>query len=101
MCGSTADVSHESKPSSVVEPAGSRSALESREAGRRDDRCEDLRLLGSRRVLDEMGRTTCDSDERMELRVSVAERPPLDPGGDREAMDSLVRRVLDSLGTVW
>ena len=76
FCGSTADVSQESNPSSV-ELGASRNVLESSEAGRRDERW----LPGNSRVLDDMGRTTFESDDRIELMVSVAERPPLEPGG--------------------
>lgn len=93
--GSTADVSHESKPSSalVLSP---RQAFESSDAGRRPDRW----LPESSRVFDEMGRTTCESEDRMELIVSVAERPPLEPGGVRESWDVLPRTFCDT-GLVW
>lgn len=56
-------------------------------------------LSGSRRVLDEMGRTTLDSEERMELSVSVAERPLLDWGGLCEPIE-VERLLLSNVGDV-
>ena len=93
LCGSTAEVSQESNPSSVV--LLSRYGNESKDAGRREDRW----LLDNSLVFEEIGRTTCDNDERIDVNVSVADRPPLDPGGLLESIDVLPR-VFEALGLV-
>ena len=50
--------------------------------------------------MDEMGLTTCDRDERIELMVSAADRPPLEPGGLRESIEVLPRVFCD-IGLIW
>ena len=50
--------------------------------------------------MDEIGRTTLESEDRMELMVSVAERPPLDPGGLLESSET-VPHPLGSCVLVW
>jgi hypothetical protein len=95
--GSTAEVSHESNPSSVERARDSRGPLaRSREVGRWEDR----RLTERRRVLEVMGRMACEREVRMELMVSVAERPPLDPGGVGESNDALPRSLVAETGVV-
>jgi hypothetical protein len=95
--GSTAEVSQESKPSLFGRNRASRRPCRSREAGR----LEDLRLPESSRVLDVMGRTTCESDERIELMVSVVERPALDPGGVGKSNETLPRVFAETGVVSW
>jgi hypothetical protein len=97
--GSTAEVSHESKPSSVERRARESRGLllgRSREVGRWEER----RLTERRRVREVMGRMACEREVRMEDMVSVAERPPLDPGGVGESKDALPRSLVAETGVV-
>jgi len=80
-CGSTADVSHESKPSSAII---SRSPVpESSDGGRKVD------FWTTNRVLEEMGLTTWENEERNEFMVSEPDllRPEIVEDGD--SRDSL------------
>lgn len=95
--GSTAEVSQESKSSTLGRTSRSREAYVF--AGEMEDAAKDVgrhaderRLLaplmspeidGIRRVLDVLGRMACDNDVRRECTVSVTERPLLEPGGER------------------
>ena len=73
--GSTDEVSHESKPSWVKLDRECQELESSDEAPRP---C--LVLVESNLVLDEKGRTAWEIEVRMELTVSVTDRPPLVPG---------------------
>ncbi len=78
LSGSTADVSHVSNPSSVERGWASWGRARSGEEGQ----CNEGRLADNRRVLEVMGRTALESDDRSELKVCVGERGPPDPGDE-------------------
>lgn len=104
-CGSTLEVSHESKLSSVATDRARRSA-DSTEGARLADRwlrwlrwLRRLFLPESRWLLEVIGRTAFVKVEAMVEIVSVAEKPPLEGGGVLESIDT-VRDVVSTGGVV-
>jgi len=93
---STEDVSQESKPSSTQPEGGvytGGTSGTSIEAVRRENR----ELVDNRRVFDEIGRTTWESDERIE----PADRPALEPGGLQTSTDILPLRFSEAGTVSW
>lgn len=84
------EVSQQSNSSAVL--TRSRRLIES------DCRLRRLRLLGNRRVLDEMGFTAFVKEEATDEKVSAAENLPLDAGGYFESIET--SRVVGSEGLV-
>jgi hypothetical protein len=101
VSGSTADVSQESKPTSVERDWRSCEAGRSREAGRWVDRRLDRRLRDNKWVLDVMGRMAFEREDRAEAVVSTAERSPLDPGGVGESKEALPRSLAEVGVVSW
>lgn len=103
-CGSTDEVSHESKLSPTPRSAEPPDSMDSRDGARRLRWLRwllwlrRLRLPDSNLVFDEMGRTTFVNDEAIDEIVPVAENPPLDDGGLFESMETF--RVAGSAGLV-
>lgn len=102
FCGSTDEVSHESKLSPTPRSPEPLDSMDSRDGARRWLRwllwLRRLRLPDSSLVFEEIGRTTFVNDEAMDEMVPVAENPPLDDGGLFESMETF--RVAGSAGLV-
>lgn len=102
FCGSTDEVSHESKLSPTPRSPEPLDSMDSRDGARRWLRrllwLRRLRLPDNNLVFDEIGRTTFVTDEAIDEIVPVAEKPPLDDGGLLESMETF--RVAGSAGLV-
>lgn len=89
LCGSTDEVSQESKSSAPLKRSRRPNEL---------DRWLRRLVPDNRRVLDDMGRTAFVNVEATDEMVSAAENPPLDMGGNFESIETF--RVAGSEGLV-